>query len=80
METLYDDRPVSAGVQFSDADLLGVPFRVVVSPRNLREGCCEIAARDHSFTQRSLWRNGRPSAWLDIKKRKGRNAASRENP
>ena len=52
VETLYDDRPVSAGVQFSDADLLGVPFRVVVSPRNLREGYCEIAARDHSFTQK----------------------------
>lgn len=50
IETLYDDRAVSAGVQFSDADLLGVPVRVIVSPRNLREDCCEIVARDKSFS------------------------------
>ena len=36
-ETLYDDRAESAGVKFNDADLLGFPVRVVVSPRNLRE-------------------------------------------
>ena len=46
VEVLYDDRPVRAGVMFSDADLLGVPIRVVVSPRNLQEGCCEISSRD----------------------------------
>jgi len=46
IEVIYDDRPVSAGVMFSDADLLGVPVRVIVSPRNLKEGCCEIATRD----------------------------------
>ena len=50
IETLYDDRIVSAGIQFSDADLLGVPVRVIVSPRNLRKGCCEIVARDKRFS------------------------------
>lgn len=50
IEVIYDDRAVSAGVMFSDADLLGVPVRVVVSPRNLKENCCEIAARDKSFS------------------------------
>lgn len=50
LEVLYDDRAVSAGVMFSDADLLGVPLRIIVSPRNLKEGCCEIVARDKSFT------------------------------
>ena len=49
-EAIYDDRQVSAGVMFSDADLLGVPVRVVVSPRNLKENCCEITARDKSFS------------------------------
>lgn len=49
-EVIYDDRQVSAGVMFSDADLLGVPVRVVVSPRNLKENCCEITARDKSFS------------------------------
>ncbi len=51
-EVIYDDRQVSAGVMFSDADLLGVPLRVIVSPRNLKESCCEISARDKSFSEK----------------------------
>lgn len=46
IEVLYDDRSVSAGVMFSDADLLGVPVRVIASPRNLQAGCCELVTRD----------------------------------
>ena len=34
---------------FSDADLLGVPVRVVVSPRNMKEGNVEIVTRDKRF-------------------------------
>ncbi len=49
VEVLYDDRNVSAGIMFSDADLLGIPLRVIVSPRNLKEGAVELAARDKSF-------------------------------
>ncbi len=45
VEVLYDDRNVSAGVMFSDADLLGVPIRLVASPRNLKEGCVELSLR-----------------------------------
>lgn len=52
LEVLYDDRTVSAGVMFSDADLLGVPLRVIVSPRNLQEGVCELVARDKSWTKK----------------------------
>ena len=33
---------------FSDADLLGVPVRVVVSPRNMKNGVVEISTRDKS--------------------------------
>ena len=50
IEVLYDDRNVSAGVMFSDADLLGIPVRVIVSPRNLKEGCCELVMRDKSLS------------------------------
>jgi prolyl-tRNA synthetase len=50
IEVIYDDRAVSAGVMFSDADLLGVPVRVIVSPRNLSENCCEITSRDKTFS------------------------------
>ena len=49
IEVIYDDRNVSAGIMFSDADLLGIPLRVIVSPRNMKEGAVELAARDKSF-------------------------------
>ena len=50
LEVIYDDRAVSAGVMFSDADLLGVPLRVIVSPRSLGENCCEIVSRDKKIS------------------------------
>lgn len=50
VEVIYDDRKVSAGFMFSDADLLGVPVRVIVSPRNLKEGVCEIVTRDKTYS------------------------------
>ncbi len=47
IETLYDDRPdQAAGVKFNDADLLGLPVRLVVSPRNLRAGVVEVKGRE----------------------------------
>ena len=52
VEVIYDDRDVSAGVMFSDADLLGIPLRVIVSPRNLKEEVVEISARDKSFSEK----------------------------
>lgn len=51
VEVIYDDRNVSAGVMFADADLLGVPLRVIVSPRNMKQGVAEIATRDKSMKE-----------------------------
>jgi len=51
VEVLYDDRTVSAGVMFSDADLLGIPLRLVVSPRNLKQNCCELTSRDKTISK-----------------------------
>ncbi len=46
IEVLYDDRSdVSAGEKFADADLLGNPYRVVVSKRSLADGGFEIKKR-----------------------------------
>ncbi len=50
LEVIYDDRKVSAGFMFSDADLLGVPVRVIVSPRNLKENVCEVITRDKTYS------------------------------
>lgn len=48
IEVIYDDRNVCPGVMFSDADLLGVPIRLVVSPRNMKEQVVELSTRDKS--------------------------------
>jgi prolyl-tRNA synthetase len=46
IETLYDDRVDQApGVKFNDADLIGLPLRLVVSPRNLSAGMVEVKNR-----------------------------------
>ncbi len=46
VECLYDDRPdESAGVKFNDADLLGLPLRLVISRRAIRNGAVEIRRR-----------------------------------
>jgi prolyl-tRNA synthetase len=38
VEVLFDDRDARAGEKFSDSDLIGIPFRVVVSDKNTKEG------------------------------------------
>lgn len=45
LQVLHDERNVSAGVKFNDADLLGLPLRVTVSARNLRAEQIEIKPR-----------------------------------
>jgi len=46
IEVLYDDREgLSAGEKFADADLLGIPYRAVVSERSLKENGIEVKKR-----------------------------------
>lgn len=52
IEVIYDDRNVRPGVMFSDADLLGVPIRLVVSPRNMKESVVELSTRDKSVQEK----------------------------
>ncbi len=44
-DVLYDDRDESPGVKLKDADLLGIPVRVVVSQRGLKQGTLEVKVR-----------------------------------
>jgi len=44
---LYDDRTVSAGEKFADADLMGLPYRLVVSDKTVATGKHELKARTH---------------------------------
>jgi len=44
-EVLMDDRDERAGVKFKDADLIGIPYRVVIGEKNLKEGFVELKER-----------------------------------
>ena len=49
VEVLYDDRNIRPGAMFADADLFGIPVRLVVSPKTCERGVVEISFRDKSF-------------------------------
>jgi prolyl-tRNA synthetase len=45
VDVLIDDRDDSAGIKFNDADLLGIPLRVILGPKNLKNGKVELKVR-----------------------------------
>ncbi len=45
LEVLFDDRIESPGIKFNDADLLGIPLRVTISPRTLEKDSIELKLR-----------------------------------
>ena len=51
IEVIYDDREVRAGAMFADADLLGVPIRIVVGPKNLKNNQVELVTRDKRISK-----------------------------
>lgn len=50
IEVLYDDRDARAGEKFADADLIGIPTRVVVSEKTMQQGGVEVSARSDGGT------------------------------
>lgn len=51
VEALYDERGISAGIAFADADLIGAPVRVIFGDKNFKNGEVEIAKRDKSVNK-----------------------------
>ncbi|MBP5593052.1 MAG: proline--tRNA ligase [Clostridia bacterium] len=49
IEVLYDDREVRPGFMFADADLFGVPLRVIVSPKTNERAVVEVVSRDKTI-------------------------------
>lgn len=47
IEVLHDDREVSPGVKLTDADLIGIPVRIIISSRSLASGGVEVSRRDN---------------------------------
>lgn len=50
IEPLYDDRDLRAGEKFADADLIGIPTRIIVSEKTLAEGGVEFVSRQTGST------------------------------
>ncbi|MEI6588249.1 MAG: His/Gly/Thr/Pro-type tRNA ligase C-terminal domain-containing protein, partial [Candidatus Moraniibacteriota bacterium] len=51
IEVLFDDREVSAGEKFADADLLGLPYRIIISEKSLAAGGVELKKRNEKDSQ-----------------------------
>jgi len=51
IEVLYDDRDKTAGEKFTDADLIGIPWRVVVSQKTLGKDSFELKQRNQKRTK-----------------------------
>jgi prolyl-tRNA synthetase len=51
IEVLFDDRDDSPGVKFNDADLLGIPLRLTLSPRTLQSQSVEVKWRTQKETR-----------------------------
>ncbi len=52
VEVLFDDRNCGAGVKFADADLMGMPIRVVISPKTLAADQIEVKLRKEKNAER----------------------------
>ena len=54
VDAIIDDRPERPGVKFKDCDLIGIPIRVTIGERNLKDGYVEIKLRKEKESQRVL--------------------------
>ena len=51
-EVLMDDRDERAGVKFKDADLIGIPYRVIIGEKNLKDGLVELKERKNGKVEK----------------------------
>jgi prolyl-tRNA synthetase len=45
LDALYDDRDQPAGAKFATADLIGIPYQLILGPRGLKDGQAELKHR-----------------------------------
>ena len=45
IEVLFDDREKKAGEKFSDMDLIGLPWQIIIGPRSVQDGTIEFKNR-----------------------------------
>lgn len=54
-EVLFDDREISAGERLVEADLVGIPTRIIISERGLQDGSAEIKKRNEPIVHNVKW-------------------------
>ncbi|MDR3301046.1 MAG: proline--tRNA ligase [Spirochaetaceae bacterium] len=64
VEVLLDDRPERAGVKFNDADLIGIPYRVVVGDKNLAQTPPKFEIKRRGADQAELVECGAAAEYL----------------
>lgn len=57
VEIVYDDRDESAGTKFADADLIGIPTRIVISPKTLEKSSVELKKRNSDNSEYVMLRD-----------------------
>jgi len=51
IEVLYDDRDKAPGEKFAEADLIGIPYRLVISDKTIAQNSIEVKRRDNQETE-----------------------------
>lgn len=70
VDVLLDDRDQRPGFKFKDADLIGVPLRVVIGERGLKEGTLEVKWRDESAARNISAANAGESVLAELNTRR----------
>ena len=52
LEVLMDDRDMRPGVKFKDADLIGIPWQIIIGEKSLKDGCVEIKSRSTKISEK----------------------------
>jgi prolyl-tRNA synthetase len=78
LDVLVDDRDQRPGFKFKDADLIGIPLRVVIGERGLKEGMIEIKWRDQAAAKQVPAATARAVILDEIEAARGRHAADCE--
>ncbi|WP_165230895.1 proline--tRNA ligase [Aquisphaera insulae] len=79
VDVLVDDRDLRPGVKFKDVDLIGVPLRVVIGDRGVKEGSIEIKWRSESASRNIPLANAAEGVLAELKDARSRHdAACRE--
>jgi len=75
VDVLFDDRKARPGFKFKDADLIGIPLRIVIGGRGLKEGIVELKWRTDSQPQKVPVAEGISTALAMLADRREQEAA-----